>query len=104
PRICRSISKRSWRASAAEPDGDQLGFGSVGPGPGRSDRIGPGRLAPGDPGDVGQRPLLEHAPHVLADGRPDREQHALALMVTGSVLVRLAEVAEGDGTVDGAHD
>ena len=31
-------------------------------------------------------------------------QHALALVVAGAVLVRLAEVAERDRTVDGRHD
>jgi hypothetical protein len=40
----------------------------------------------------------------LADHLPHREQHALALVVAGAVLVRLAEVADGDGPVDRAHD
>ena len=35
---------------------------------------------------------------------PDREQHALALVVAGAVLVRLAEVAERDRPVDGRQD
>ena len=35
---------------------------------------------------------------------PDAEQHALTLVVTGAVLVRLAEVAERDRAVDGRHD
>ena len=40
----------------------------------------------------------------LADARPHRQQHALALVVAGAVLVGLAEVAEGDRAVDGRHD
>ena len=35
---------------------------------------------------------------------PHREQHALALVVAGAVLVGLAEVAEGDRAVDRRHD
>ncbi len=42
--------------------------------------------------------------HVIADLRPDREKHALALVVAGTVLVRLAEVACHDRAIDGAHD
>ena len=40
----------------------------------------------------------------LADLGPHDEQHALALVVAGAVLVGLAEVAGDDGAVDGAHD
>ena len=40
----------------------------------------------------------------LADHGPDRQQHALALVVARAVLVRLAEVADGDGPVDRADD
>ena len=40
--------------------------------------------------------------HVLADAGPDGEQHALALVVAGAVLVGLAEVADRDGAVDRA--
>ena len=42
--------------------------------------------------------------HHVAGLLPDREQHALALVVAGAVLVRLAEVAERDRTVDGRQD
>ena len=42
--------------------------------------------------------------HVLAGLVPDGDQHALALVVAGPVLVRLAEVAERDRPVDGRHD
>jgi hypothetical protein len=44
------------------------------------------------------------AAHVLAEHSPDGEQHALALVVAGAVLVGLAEVADRDGAVDRAHD
>ena len=42
--------------------------------------------------------------HVLSDVSPYCEEHALALMVAGAVLVRLTEVSDHDRTVDGAHD
>ena len=35
---------------------------------------------------------------------PDAEQDALAFVVAGAVLVGLAEIAEGDGAVNGRHD
>ncbi len=41
---------------------------------------------------------------MLAGLVPDRQQHALALVVAGAVLVGLAEVAERDRAVDGRHD
>ena len=53
---------------------------------------------------VGQRVAVEVVAHVLAGLVPDREQHALALVVAGAVLVGLAEVAERDRAVDGRHD
>ena len=43
-------------------------------------------------------------PHVLAHLRPHRQQHALALVVAGTVLVWRAEVTGHDRAVDGAHD
>ena len=42
--------------------------------------------------------------HLLADVGPDGQQHALALVVAGAVGVGLAEVAGGDGAVDGPDD
>ena len=42
--------------------------------------------------------------HVLADLGPDGQQDTLALVVAGAVLVRLAEVAGHDRSVDGADD
>ena len=41
---------------------------------------------------------------LVADVGPDGQQHALALVVAGAVLVRLAEVADDDGPVDRADD
>ena len=41
---------------------------------------------------------------MLADLVPHREEHALALVVAGPVLVGLAEVADRDRTVDGGDD
>ena len=40
----------------------------------------------------------------LADVGPDGQQDALALVVAGAVGVGLAEVAGGDGAVDGGDD
>ena len=40
--------------------------------------------------------------HVVAHLGPHGEQGALALVVAGAVLVRLAEVADDDRPVDGA--
>ena len=71
----------------------------VGPGPGRP-RLG----APGPDDHVGQAEGVEVVTHVPAHLGPHREEDALALMVTGAVLVGFAEVAGHDGSVDRAHD
>jgi hypothetical protein len=42
--------------------------------------------------------------HVVPHVRPDAQKDALALVVAGSVLVGLAKVAGGDGSVDGGDD
>lgn len=42
--------------------------------------------------------------HVIAGLLPDREQDALPLVIAGTVLMRLTEISEGDGTVDGGDD
>jgi hypothetical protein len=42
--------------------------------------------------------------HVFADVGPHRQQHALAFVVAGTVLVRRAEVAGHDRAVYGADD
>ena len=64
----------------------------------------PWALAAGLRGDVGQGVRVERSAHLLADHGPDRQQHALALVVAGAVGVRLAEVAEDDRPVDRADD
>ncbi len=43
-------------------------------------------------------------PHVRAYLGPDREKDALAFVVARSVLVRRAEISQGDRAVDSAHD
>ena len=63
-------------------------------------RSGPGGVAAGDVRDGGEREALEVGPHVVAGLVPDAEEHTLALVVAGSVLVGLSEVAEGDRAVD----
>ena len=65
---------------------------------------GPGCVAAGDVGDRRQREPVEMGPHHLAGLLPDRQQHALTLVVTGPVGMRLAEITERDRTIDGGHD
>src|SRR5690606_36451286 len=65
---------------------------------------GPRRLAAGNLGDRRQRVPLEVAAHRLAGLLPDREQHALPLVIAGAVLMRLAEVAERDRPVHRRQD
>jgi RluA family pseudouridine synthase len=94
PAICRGCST-GW------PDADRsAGAGSVVV----AVAGGPRALAAGHGGDVGQRVAPEVRTHVLTHHVPDGQQDALALVVAGAVLVRLAEVAERDGSVHGAHD
>ena len=81
--------------------------GPAGPGAERlSGRLGdrPGRCPGPERDAVGQGVGVEVAAHVLADVGPDGQQHALALVVAGAVLVGLAEVADHDRPVDGADD
>ena len=51
-----------------------------------------------------QGEAVEDLTHVFAGCFPDRKQHALAFVVARTVLVRLAEVAEGDRSVDCAQN
>ncbi len=62
------------------------------------------RVAPGPENHVFQGKRVEMVAHVLADVGPHREQHALALVVAGPVLVGRAEVPGDDRTVHRAHD
>jgi hypothetical protein len=48
--------------------------------------------------------LLEVMTHVLPGCIPDRKEHALSLVTAGTILVGLAEVTDGDGSVDGGDD
>lgn len=64
----------------------------------------PRPLAPGDLGDRVERVAVEVLAHVCARLIPDRQEDALALVVAGSVLMGLAEIAERDRTVDGRDD
>src|SRR5687768_4282109 len=63
-----------------------------------------GGAAAGAGDHVGQRERVEVPAHGVAHIGPDRQQHALPLVVARTVLVGLAEVARHDGPVDGAHD
>ena len=42
--------------------------------------------------------------HVFAGDVPDRQEHAMPLVVARPVLVRFAEIPDGDRTVDGGND
>ena len=64
----------------------------------------PGSIAAGDGSDAGEREPFEVDAHVISCLVPDAEQDALSLVVARAILVRLAEVAERDRTVDGRHD
>src|SRR5262245_32801902 len=66
--------------------------------------FGPGALATCDGRQVGQRVALEVLAHVFAHVVPDRQEDALALVVTGAVFVRLAEITHRDRAVDRTDD
>ena len=61
------------------------------------------RGPPGPKHHVLQRERVEVVAHVLADVGPHREEHALALVVAGTVLMWLAEVSDDDRAVDRTH-
>ena len=61
-------------------------------------------LAASRGGNGGKCVTLEVPPHVIARFLPDREEHALAFVVARTILVRLPEVPECDGTVDRRND
>jgi hypothetical protein len=53
---------------------------------------------------IGQREAGEMLAHVISHVSPDAEEHALALVVTGPVLVGLAKITGRNGPVYGRHD
>ncbi len=53
---------------------------------------------------VRERETREVIAHVIAHIGPHAKQDALALVVTGPVLVGLAKVARGDWSVNRGHD
>ena len=69
-----------------------------------SQRIRPRRDATSRIGHCLQGEAVEDLAHVFARCLPDSEQHALTLVIARAVLMRLAEVAQGDRTIDGAED
>jgi hypothetical protein len=64
----------------------------------------PGFLAAGLFANVGEGDAVEQGAHVGAGEGPGGQQHAVAFVVTGTIFVRFAEIADGDRAVDGAHD
>lgn len=60
--------------------------------------------APGLIDHIGQREARQVLAHVIAHVGPHSEQDALALVVTGPVLVRFAKVSGRDRSVDGGDD
>jgi Protein of unknown function (DUF2587) len=65
---------------------------------------GDGPAASGLNHHVGQSETRQVLAHVISHVSPDAEQDALALMVTGTVLVGLAKVSGRDGPIDRGHD
>ena len=65
---------------------------------------GPVAAPGGGGGESLERVGVEVLAHVLRGDVPDREQHALALMVAGAILVRLAEISKDDGSVNRRDD
>jgi len=65
---------------------------------------GDGLSAPRLEDHVGQSKAREVLAHVISDIGPDIEQYTLALMVTGPILVRLAEITSHDRSVHGSDD
>jgi hypothetical protein len=68
------------------------------------ERLGPGGFAASLGGDGGEGVAGEVVTHVVAGDLPHGEQHALSFMVTRAVLMRCAEIAEGDRAVDRRHN
>jgi hypothetical protein len=53
---------------------------------------------------IGQGEAREVLAHVISDVSPDPKQDALALVVTGPILMGLAKVTGGDWSIDRGHD
>jgi hypothetical protein len=53
---------------------------------------------------IGQRETREVLAHVISHVSPDTEQHALALMIAGPVLVGLAKITGRNGAIYRSHD
>ena len=53
---------------------------------------------------LGQGVAVKVFAHMVSDVGPDREQYALPLVITRSVLVGIAEVARLNRTINGADD
>jgi hypothetical protein len=66
--------------------------------------LGPRAVATCSIGDVCQRESLEVLTHVVTGLFPDRKENALPFMVAGAVLMRFAEVAKSDRSVDCRND
>ena len=69
-----------------------------------SEWFGPRTTAASGVRDSRQCEAVEMMPHVFTGLFPDRQQDALTLVITRSVGMRLAEVAQSDRTVDGRDD
>lgn len=64
----------------------------------------PGTRSVGGRGNGGQRVGAEMLTHVLSGDVPDRQQDALSIVVACSVLMRCAEVAQCDRSIDRRDD
>ena len=67
-------------------------------------KLRPGCLALRNGSDTGQGVTIEVLTHVCTSLVPDREQDALTLVVTRTVLVWSPEVADGDWTINGRNN
>jgi hypothetical protein len=105
-RIQPSASSHQWPPWAAGAQAPATRFppqvGRLRSGAGQS--LVDGLAARGPQRHVRQRERLEMPAHVLPDVRPHGEQHALALVITGPVLMGFAEIAGDDRAFHRADD
>jgi hypothetical protein len=68
--------------------------------------VGPsdGSSAAGLDDHIGQSEAQEVLAHVISNVRPDAQEDALALVITGPILVGLAKISRGDRPVHGGHN